>query len=199
MHVINASRKGGSHGHASASHCIGGIGSPVFHRPGRYRFQTSPLDQNPQPERADPAQLSSGIVFWFCASDTVIVAASLDLPPRDSWHGGARVHRDRRVIQRISKTKGKGVGMTSKSGRSEISELDARTNQPRAENAAANLEPKNDEIRRRAYEIYLEGGSLPGRELDDWLRAERELRKVALFTQDWNRLGRHLRDSGDGN
>jgi hypothetical protein len=89
--------------------------------------------------------------------------------------------------------------MASKSGRSEISELDARTNQPRAENAAANLEPKNDEIRRRAYEIYLEGGSLPGRELDDWLRAERELRKVALFTKDWNRLERHRRDSGDGN
>jgi hypothetical protein len=89
--------------------------------------------------------------------------------------------------------------MTSKIGRSEIVELDAKTNQPRAENASANLEPKDDEIRRRAYEIYLEGGSFPGRELDDWLRAERELRKVALFTQDWNRLEQHRRDSGDGN
>lgn len=199
MRVINASRKGGSHGHASAPHCIGDIGSPVFHRPGRYRFQTSSLDRNPQRERADSAQLCKVSSFGFEQSDTVIVATSLDLPPRDSWHGGARVHRDRRVIQRISKTKGKGVGMTSKSGRSEVSELDARTNQPGAENAAASLEPQNDEIRRRAYEIYLEGGSLPGRELDDWLRAERELRKVALFTQDWNRLERHRRDSGDGN
>ena len=89
--------------------------------------------------------------------------------------------------------------MPSQSGRSEILELDAKTNQPRAENAAANHEPNHDEIRRRAYEIYLEGGSLPGRELDDWLRAERELRKVALFTQDWNRLQQHRRDSGDGN
>jgi len=89
--------------------------------------------------------------------------------------------------------------MTSKSGRSEILELDAKTNQPSAENAAANHEPNHDEIRRRAYEIYLEGGSLPGRELDDWLRAERELRKVALFTQGWNRLEQHRRDYGDGN
>ena len=89
--------------------------------------------------------------------------------------------------------------MPSKSGRSEILELDAKTNQPGAENAAANHEPNHDEIRRRAYELYLEGGSLPGRELDDWLRAERELRKVALFTQDWNRLQQHRRDSGDGN
>ena len=89
--------------------------------------------------------------------------------------------------------------MPSKSGRSEIFELDAKTNQPRAKNAAANHEPNHDEIRRRAYEIYLEGGSLPGRELDDWLRAERELRKVAVSTPDGNRLERHRRDSGDGN
>jgi hypothetical protein len=67
--------------------------------------------------------------------------------------------------------------MTSKSGRSEIFELDAKTNPPRAENAAAN----HDQIRSRAYEIYLQGGNLPGRELDDWLRAEHELRK-SLFS-----------------
>jgi hypothetical protein len=89
--------------------------------------------------------------------------------------------------------------MTSKRGRSEILELDAKPIQPRGEKAAANYHPNHDAIRRRAYEIYLEDGSLPGRELDDWLRAERELRKVALFTQDWNRLQQHRRDSGDGN
>ena len=31
------------------------------------------------------------------------------------------------------------------------------------------------EIRRRAYEIYLERGAHAGYELEDWLRAEREL------------------------
>jgi hypothetical protein len=41
-----------------------------------------------------------------------------------------------------------------------------------------NLVPINleDEIRRRAYEIYLERGSTPGNESDDWLIAEREVR-----------------------
>ena len=34
---------------------------------------------------------------------------------------------------------------------------------------------REEEIRRRAYEIYLEGGEQPGRELDDWLQAEHEL------------------------
>jgi hypothetical protein len=39
---------------------------------------------------------------------------------------------------------------------------------------------RDEDIRRRAYEIYLEGGEQPGRELDDWLQAERELDSGAL-------------------
>jgi Protein of unknown function (DUF2934) len=31
------------------------------------------------------------------------------------------------------------------------------------------------EIRGRAYELYLARGAQPGRELEDWLQAEREL------------------------
>jgi Protein of unknown function (DUF2934) len=34
---------------------------------------------------------------------------------------------------------------------------------------------REHEIRRRAFEIYLERGSEPGRDLEDWLQAEREL------------------------
>ena len=34
------------------------------------------------------------------------------------------------------------------------------------------------EIRRRAYEIYLERGAQPGHELEDWLRAVRELTAI---------------------
>jgi hypothetical protein len=34
---------------------------------------------------------------------------------------------------------------------------------------------RDEEIRRRAYEIYLERGEQPGTELEDWLQAEREL------------------------
>ena len=33
-----------------------------------------------------------------------------------------------------------------------------------------------DEIRRRAYEIYVERGYTPGDEHEDWLAAEREIR-----------------------
>jgi predicted SnoaL-like aldol condensation-catalyzing enzyme len=42
---------------------------------------------------------------------------------------------------------------------------------------------RHEEIRRRAYEIYLERGERPGRELalDDWLRAERESNKALVL------------------
>jgi sigma54-dependent transcription regulator len=32
-----------------------------------------------------------------------------------------------------------------------------------------------DEVARRAYELYQARGQEPGRELDDWLQAEREI------------------------
>jgi hypothetical protein len=37
-------------------------------------------------------------------------------------------------------------------------------------------EDQTDLIRRRAYALYLERGADPGRELDDWLAAEKEVR-----------------------
>ena len=50
--------------------------------------------------------------------------------------------------------------------------------QSRAEDTSANHTPSREEIRLRAYEIYLEPGGLPGNELDDWLQAERELERA---------------------
>lgn len=37
--------------------------------------------------------------------------------------------------------------------------------------------PSPEEIRRRAYELHLEGGCVHGRDLDDWLQAERDLKE----------------------
>ena len=34
---------------------------------------------------------------------------------------------------------------------------------------------RHQKVRIRAYELYLERGEQPGRDLDDWLQAEREL------------------------
>lgn len=37
--------------------------------------------------------------------------------------------------------------------------------------------PTLDEIRRRAHEIFMERDGAPGNELDDWLRAEQQLKE----------------------
>jgi hypothetical protein len=37
--------------------------------------------------------------------------------------------------------------------------------------------PTEAEISRRAHEIFLARGGTPGKELDDWLRAEQELKQ----------------------
>jgi hypothetical protein len=39
-------------------------------------------------------------------------------------------------------------------------------------------EPSDEDIRRRAYQRYLERGGNHGMAFDDWLEAERELKKV---------------------
>jgi hypothetical protein len=37
--------------------------------------------------------------------------------------------------------------------------------------------PTQEQIALRAYHIYLERGATPGNELEDWVRAERELKE----------------------
>jgi hypothetical protein len=103
-------------------------------------------------------------------------------------------------IETNSSTQGKESGMTVKAKRKESLEVHPSPIQPHAADTFTNHAPSHGEISRRAYEIYLERGSLPGNELDDWLQAERELYKVALFTQGWNRRQQARgADSGDEN
>jgi hypothetical protein len=47
--------------------------------------------------------------------------------------------------------------------------------QAEAAGTSAADSPQLEEIRIRAYEIYIERGGQPGHDLDDWLQAEREL------------------------
>jgi Protein of unknown function (DUF2934) len=61
------------------------------------------------------------------------------------------------------------------SKRSGTLEVRANAIQSDAENTSADQARSHEQIRLRAYEIYLERGGFPGNELDDWLQAEREL------------------------
>jgi hypothetical protein len=77
------------------------------------------------------------------------------------------------IITPNARKKEKNVSPKPKRNRS--SEPQATSQEETREVQLGNSSP-DEEIRRRAYEIYLERGEQQGRELDDWLRAERELR-----------------------
>jgi len=71
--------------------------------------------------------------------------------------------------------------MGQKNKRNEILELHAEPTRPHTEDTSTNHAPSHEEIRRRAYEIYLERNGFGGNELDDWLQAEMELVSDALL------------------
>jgi hypothetical protein len=75
----------------------------------------------------------------------------------------------------------KNWGMTPRGEgrRTETLEDRASRIQSHAEDTSTNNKPSHEEIRLRAYEIYLERGWLPGHELDDWLQAEGELERAS--------------------
>ncbi len=49
--------------------------------------------------------------------------------------------------------------------------------------AGGDPQPGQEEIARRAYELYLQRGSVPGHETDDWLQAEAELAARAAVAE----------------
>jgi hypothetical protein len=72
------------------------------------------------------------------------------------------------------------MSMSSKPKRKGITEIQATSIQAETGGVSVANSARYGEIRRRAYEIYRERGEQPGRELDDWLQAERAL-KPGMF------------------
>lgn len=67
----------------------------------------------------------------------------------------------RKVVLKVEARKQNGIGPTPTS--------------PVASKAAS--PPAREEIARRAYELFQEEGSVPGKDVEHWLRAEAELRR----------------------
>jgi len=70
--------------------------------------------------------------------------------------------------------------MSSKTKSNGSTEAQASSTQAETEQVLVGNAAHYEEIRRRAYEIYLEHGEQPGQELEDWLQAERELERGML-------------------
>ena len=66
--------------------------------------------------------------------------------------------------------------MSSKPQRSASRETEA-TSTPDTISEARESLTRDEEIRFRAYEIFLERGEQEGNDLDDWLQAEREIER----------------------
>jgi hypothetical protein len=57
----------------------------------------------------------------------------------------------------------------------------ARTRKPRTTPAPPTAStPNHNEIANRAYELFLSGGAMHGRDLEHWLQAESELRDRSI-------------------
>ena len=61
--------------------------------------------------------------------------------------------------------------------------------------SGADARPSDTEISARAYELYLQRGSVPGHENDDWLQAEAELIEARRSAQA--AFGGVVEQSGD--
>jgi Protein of unknown function (DUF2934) len=72
------------------------------------------------------------------------------------------------------------MSMSSKPKRNGSTEPQATSTQAKTGEVSIGKSAREEEIRRRAYEIYLERGEQPGSDLDDWLQAERELERRVL-------------------
>ena len=70
--------------------------------------------------------------------------------------------------------------MSSKPKRNGIAEPEATSIRAETREVSVGNAARDEVIRRRAYEIYLERGEQPGGELDDWRQAERELERGVL-------------------
>ncbi|MFL5308478.1 MAG: DUF2934 domain-containing protein [Polyangia bacterium] len=53
----------------------------------------------------------------------------------------------------------------------------------KSKSSGADARPSDEEISQRAYELFLQRGSAPGHENDDWLQAEAELMEARRNAQ----------------
>src|SRR5579872_1405510 len=97
------------------------------------------------------------------------------LPPSGSWWRIRFALCSRESFSGDPITRKKEMRMSSKPMRSEITEPQVTSIQTETGEASVRNSVLDDQIRRRAYEIYLERGEQPGRDLEDWFQAEREL------------------------
>ena len=64
----------------------------------------------------------------------------------------------------------------------------------RAKKLPIEMLPREERIRRRAYELYLRRGNQPGSEMDDWLQAEAEILSTLARKAQFERMKKSSAD-----
>jgi len=96
------------------------------------------------------------------------------------WKGSPPLPGDRRVPESVRLVSRRAVALLVAAGAvgaSSALRLAAKALEPKARQPNGVGEPSQAAIAQRAYELYLARGRAAGHELDDWLRAESELRQ----------------------
>jgi hypothetical protein len=90
------------------------------------------------------------------------------------------MHEHASTINNNPVTKTGEMSMSSRPKGNESAKLQAASTQADTPEASVGNLANDEDIRRRAYEIYRERGEQPDHDLDDWLQAERELQGGVL-------------------
>jgi hypothetical protein len=98
----------------------------------------------------------------------------------------ARAGRRREQVNSNPITGKREMSMSANPKRQLSTEPQPASIHPGTGGVSAENPTREEKIRRRAYEIYLEGGEQPGREMEDWLQAERELERGVLWLAQAN-------------
>jgi hypothetical protein len=84
------------------------------------------------------------------------------------------------TINTNATTKAEEISMSSKPKRNESGEPQEASIEADTQEVSVRKLASDEDIKRRAYEIYLGRGEQPGHDLDDWLQAEREFETKPL-------------------
>jgi hypothetical protein len=77
-----------------------------------------------------------------------------------------------------------------------ISQSSEKSSLTVSESLTAKAHPTREEIELRAYQIYVERGGTDGRDVDDWLQAEREQAERELLFEKYANIARMAKRAG---
>jgi DUF2934 family protein len=99
---------------------------------------------------------------------------------RTRFRQAERMHEYLRRATAIQSLNKREMGMSSKPKSNGGAEPQTTSAQAEAGEVSVGNSVRAEEIRRRAFEIYLERGKQPGLDVADWLQAEHELARGVL-------------------